>query len=237
MTAHIVAAGGGGFSMSASGAPTALDRYLLDLTGKSTPLVCFVPTASADDPTYVNRFLVAYGTLGIRPMVLTLWESARTSVERLALADVVLVGGGSTVNLVALWKAHGVDKVLKKIAATDDKVLGGISAGASCWFTGCITDSFGGTDPWKGGLGLVEGSFCPHYDGETDRAPRYVQAVSDGLLPAGYGADDGAAVHLRDGKVVEFLAERPGARVYRVHQSLEPSTSGVLVESMKMTSL
>lgn len=109
MTTHILAMGGGGFSMSGHGAPTALDRHLLDLSGKSSPLVCFAPTAAADDPVYVNRFLAAYSALGARTMVLTLWQGAAESVARLPEADVVLVGGGSTVNLMALWRMHGVD--------------------------------------------------------------------------------------------------------------------------------
>ncbi len=67
MPAHIVTAGGGGFSTSPMGRPAGLDRYLLELSGVASPRVCFVPTASADDPGYINRFLVAYGTLGVRP--------------------------------------------------------------------------------------------------------------------------------------------------------------------------
>jgi peptidase E len=59
MTAHIVAMGGGGFATSPLGSPTNFDRYVVELTGKRSPLVCFVPTASADDPQYINRFLVA----------------------------------------------------------------------------------------------------------------------------------------------------------------------------------
>ena len=74
---------------------------LVELTGKASPLVCFVPTASGDDPQYINKFLVAYGTLGVRVMVLTLWQDAARSVERLAEADLVLVGNGLTVNTVS----------------------------------------------------------------------------------------------------------------------------------------
>ena len=237
MTAHIIAAGGGGFSMSPMGQPTALDRYLLELSGVGSPRVCFIPTASADDPGYINRFLVAYGTLGVRPQVLTLWEGAKRSVQLLAEADIVVVGGGSTVNLVALWQAHGVDEVIRRLATTDDKVLFGISAGACAWHEACITDSFGGTDAWRGGVGLVPGSFCPHYDGEAERAPVYIEAVASGLVPGGYAADDGAAIHYTDGKPYAFITERRGAQVFKVNQSVEPSSSGILVEPQLMTAL
>ena len=129
MTAHIVALGGGGFATSRLGAPTNIDRYLVELTGKSSPLVCFVPTASADDAQYINKFLVAYGTLGIRPMVLTLWQDAANAVSRIQEADLVLVGNGATVNALALWKAHGVGKALRRRYEAGDVVLAGQVSG------------------------------------------------------------------------------------------------------------
>lgn len=236
MTTHILAMGGGGFSMSRHGEPTALDRHLLDLSGRSSPLVCFAPTAAADDAVYVNRFLTAYSTLGVRTMVLTVWQGAAESVERLAQADVVLVGGGSTANLMALWRMHGVDHAItRRVRAGDDLVLGGVSAGAACWFTGCLTDSFGDLRAWRGGTGLLEGSFCPHFDGEADRAPLFTQAVASGVLPAGWAADDGAALHFTDGALSGALAERPGAGVWHFAPSPEPTSAGVVREALEVT--
>lgn len=233
MTTHILAMGGGGFSMSDRGAPTALDRHLLDLSGKSSPLVCFAPTAAADDPIYVNRFLAAYSALGVRTMVLTLWQGAAESVDRLSQADVVLAGGGSTANLVALWRAHGVDHVLRKMAGRDgDVVLGGVSAGAACWFAGSLTDAFGDLRAWRGGLGMLPGSFCPHFDGEPDRPPVYAQAVASGVLPSGYAVDDGAAVHFVDGEFAGAVAERRGAEVSRFTSSNSPTAAGVLRDQL-----
>ncbi|AFV90192.1 MAG: peptidase E [Acidipropionibacterium acidipropionici] len=233
MTTHILAMGGGGFSMSDRGAPTALDRYLLDLSGKRSPLVCFAPTAAADDPVYVNRFLAAYSALGVRTMVLTLWQGAAESVDRLSQADVVLSGGGSTANLVALWRAHGVDHVIRKMVGRDgDLVLGGISAGAACWFAGSLTDAFGDLRPWRGGLGLLPGSFCPHFDGEPDRPPAYAQAIASGVLPSGYAVDDGAAVHFVDGEFSRAVAEREGAEVSRFTSSNSPTAAGVLRDQL-----
>jgi peptidase E len=107
--------------------------------------------------------------------------------------------------------------------------LAGVSAGGACWFEGCITDSFGDLRPWRGGLGLLRGSFCPHLVGEN-RGPAYTDAVAAGILPGGYAADDGAAVHFVDGELRRVVAERPGATVLRVEPSNEPTTSGVLTE-------
>ncbi len=229
MTAHIVAMGGGGFSVSPLGAPTNLDRYLVELTGKASPLVCFVPTAAADDPLYVNKFLVAYGTLGVRVMVLTLWEDSLRSVERLAEADVVLVGNGNTVNMLALWKAHGVHTALQKRFDAGDVVFGGVAAGGNVWSQGFVTDSFGPFKPVRDGLGFLPGSFCCHFDSEDGRVPVYTEAIADGTLPEGWACDDGAGLHWADGEV-SYVAEKPGARVFRFRPTQSPTSSGVFSE-------
>ena len=234
MTRHIVAMGGGGFSMSQFGEPTKLDRYLVQVTGKDHPHVCFAPTASGDDPAYVRRFLTAYGALGVRTSVLTLWQDAATAVDRLAEADLLFVGGGSTVNLMALWTAHGVLRVIRQRYAEGSLVLAGISAGAACWYSGCVTDSFGDLRPWHGGLGLVPGSFCPHLDGEPGRRPIYTDAVATGALPHGYAADDGAGVHYRDETPQAFICERPGQVVYRVLPN-DMARGEAIIEPQPMT--
>lgn len=232
MTAHIVAMGGGGFATSQLGAPTNLDRYLVELTGKSAPLVCFVPTASRDDAQYINKFLVAYGTLGIRPMVLTLWEGAAQAVSRIHEADLILVGNGATVNALALWRAHGVDRAIAKRYHDGDVVLAGTAAGGNVWFDGCVTDSFGDFRAYRGGLGLARGSFCSHFANEDGRVAVYTDAVASGDLPGGYAADDGAGVHFVDGKLAGCIAEGPGQRVFSVQPSTMPTASGVLVEQL-----
>lgn len=233
MTAHIVAMGGGGFSMSPLGAPTNLDRYLVELSGKSSPLVCFVPTASGDDPQYINKFLVAYGTLGVRVMVMTLWQDAARSVERLAEADVVMVGNGLTVNMLALWKAHGVDKAMKRRLDAGDVVFGGVAAGGNAWFEGFVTDSFGPQfRAVRDGLGFIEGSICCHFDGEDGRVPVYTDAIARGDLPGGYACDDGAGVHWTSDGQIRGVAERPGARVTRFRPTQSPTSSGVFAEPM-----
>lgn len=233
MTTHIVTMGGGGFSMSPTGSPTNLDRYLVELTGRSAPMVCFVPTASADDATYVRKFLAGYAALGVRTMVLTLWQDAAASLARLPQADLVLVGGGSTVNLLALWRAHGVDKVLAEMMQRDRTlVLGGLSAGSACWYQGCVTDSFGDVRVLADGLNILPGSFCPHWDGETKRQPVFTDAIASGDLPAGYAAFDGAALHWEDGVLARAVAERDDAKVIRFDPSDEPASGGLVIEQL-----
>lgn len=237
MSAQIIAMGGGGFSMSKLGSPTALDHYLVEATGKRSPLVCFAPTAAADDAQYIHRFLAAYGNLGVRPMVLTLWEGAADSVKRLEDCDLLLVGAGQTVNLMALWEAHGVTEILRRRYAEKDLVLAGLGAGASIWFEGCVTDSFGPYQAWRGGLGFLAGSLCPHFDGEAERDAVFTEAIADGTLPGGYGLDDGVALHFIDGEPVKAISEKPGARALRIMPSDSPVSSGVLAEPLAIQQL
>ena len=81
---------------------------------------------------------------GARPSHLQLFTMPNVSdPEDLLLSqDVIFVGGGSVANMVAVWRVHGLDDILRR-AWQPGIVLSGVSAGAICWFTGGTTDSFG----------------------------------------------------------------------------------------------
>jgi peptidase E len=210
---HIVALGGGGFSMEPRN--PRLDDYVLGLARVRRPRVGFVATASGDSPTYVDRFLRAFPRSRARASVLRLFQREVSDLDAFVRAQhVVYVGGGNTVNLLAVWRAHGLDLALRR-AWRAGTVLAGVSAGALCWFEGGTTDSFGGLAPLHDGLGFLPGSFCPHYDGEARRRPLYHAAVHDGL-PPGWACDDGAAVHFVGRRFHAAVASREGAKAYRV---------------------
>lgn len=125
-----------------------IDDHLLELTGRSRPRVCFVPTASGDDDDYSGRFVAAF-TGRAETSVLSLFchEPWGYSDPRVLLEqDLVYVGGGSTANLLAVWRLHGLPAILRE-AAAQGTVLAGISAGMNCWFEGSSTDSFGPLAP------------------------------------------------------------------------------------------
>lgn len=216
---QVVAMGGGGFSMEPDN--PLLDDFILSLARRQPARVCFLPTASADSPPYVARF---YRALSGRclPADLTLVDSAlpRRPANSADLAtfireqDVFYVGGGNTVHLLALWRAHGLDHLLRE-AWQAGAVLCGVSAGMNCWFEASITDGFGALAPLKDGLGLLAGSACPHYDGEAKRRPTLHEAITSGL-PAGYAADDGAALHFVGTELAGAVSSRPKAQAYRV---------------------
>jgi dipeptidase E len=134
---------------------------------------------------------------------------------------VIYVGGGNTANLLAVWRLHGLDAILRE-ALDGGAVLCGVSAGMNCWFDASTTDSFGPQiAPLRDGLGFVPGSACPHYHGEPQRRPAYRALVDDGF-PPGWAADDGAALRFTaDGAFAEGVASRPRARAYRVEPGAE----------------
>ncbi len=220
MPGHIVALGGGGFSMETDN--SLLDDFILSLARRRPARVCFIPTASADSATYIAKFYRAFSGRCI-PADLTLFDppalprNPRTSKELPEFVmeqDVFYVGGGSTANLLAIWRTHGLDSLLEK-AWRRGAVLSGVSAGMLCWFQGGLTDSFGGLEGWMDGLGLVRGTACPHYDGEPGRQEAYRAFVAQGA-PAGYAADDGAALHFVGAKLNEVVTSSPDAGAYRV---------------------
>ncbi|MQC82803.1 MAG: peptidase E [Chloroflexi bacterium] len=203
--------GGGGFSMEDD---RLLDDYILALTGRDRPRVGFVGTASGDHPSYIEKFHAALSDRAETSDLRLFSEPSHDPAVWFAAQDVIYVGGGSTANLLAVWRVHGLDR-LARAAYEAGTILCGVSAGAICWFQGGTTDSFGPLRALHDGVGILEGSFTPHYDGEADRRPALRRAIEEGL-PAGLAADDYAAAHFVDGQLHAAVASREGARVYRV---------------------
>ena len=223
---HIVALGGGGFSMEPEN--PLLDDFILSLTGKPKPKVCFVPTAAGDSEVYTERFFQAFPTERADASHLSLFKRTITDLREFVLTqDVIYVGGGSTANLLAVWRAHGLDVILRE-AWEAGVILCGVSAGALCWFDSGSTDSFGsGLSPLRDCLGFLPGSFCPHYDGEALRRSTYQQFIQDGL-PDGFAADDGAALHFVGTELVEAISSQPNAGAYRVERQGDSVTESPL---------
>jgi dipeptidase E len=212
VSGHILAIGGGGVLSAGS----KLEELLLELSGKARPCVAFLPTAAADSGERIALALDAFRDRDCELEVVTLFGMPERPAERVAAADVVYVNGGNTANALAIWRVHGVDRALREVWERGG-VLGGWSAGANCWFEDSVTDSFGPELRELGtGLGLLRGSFCPHYDTELARRGTYTRLVRDGTLPPGYAADDDAAFHFEGTELREVVGQRDGARGYRV---------------------
>jgi peptidase E len=223
MPGHVITMGGGGFSMEPEN--PLLDAYVLEHARRERPRVCLVGTASGDAPTYAESFFRLIGRHHDAVLSdLRLFERDVADLRGFVLEqDVIYVGGGNTASLLAVWRAHGLDAILRE-ALAQGIVLCGVSAGMNCWFEASVTDSFGPPDPapLHDGLGLIAGSACPHFDGEPLRRPVYRRLVDDGTLPPGFAADDGAALRFdAAGTLVEAVASRPHARAYRVEPASE----------------
>lgn len=212
----IVTLGGGGFSESEDGS-SRIDDLLIELTGRERPRVCFVPTASADDADYSARFAAAFAGRA-ETGVLSLFGRDPWGYRDPALLleqDLIYVGGGSTVNLLALWHRHDLPAILER-AVAGGTVLAGISAGMNCWFEASSTDSFGPLEPLPEGLGFLPDAACPHYHGEPTRRPLLHEWVAAGRFPATWAVDDGAALVWRDGELIEAVSEDDGVGAWRV---------------------
>ena len=205
-----------------------LDDFMLSLSQAEHPRVCFVPTPAGDSDRGIAAFFEAFAARDCEPSCLRLFGTPERPTEHLAAQDVIYVSGGNTANALAIWRLHGIDVALRE-AWERGAVLGGVSAGANCWFECCVTDSFRvELDSLQDGLGLLPGSFCPHYDGEERRRPVY-RALVDGGFPAGYAADDGAALHFVGTELRGVVASRAGASGYRVEAGLEMPISARLL--------
>lgn len=204
--------GGGGFLVDDA---SPLYDFFLSLSPASRPRVCLLPTPSGDSDRVVAAFFEAFSRRECEPSCLRLFGMPEHPAEHLASQDIVYVSGGNTANALALWQLHGVDRALRA-AWERGAVLGGVSAGANCWFESSVTDSFGPQlAPLREGLGLLAGSFCPHYDSEKLRRPVFTKLVREGF-PAGYAADDCVALHFVGTELREVVSSRERARAYRV---------------------
>lgn len=206
-----------------------LQRFALELTGVTGRRVraVILNTAGGDDRYVESRELAAAARAGVDARHLRVFGRNHPDVhEALADADLVWVGGGSVVNLLALWRAHGIDEAVRD-AWHRGVVLAGTSAGALCWHLGGPTSSFGPdlsivTDC----LGLLPQSLAVHYDSQPARRPLFRSAVATGRLPAGYGIDEGVGVLYRGTDVSEVVAETDGLayRVERRGEAAEETT-------------
>lgn len=213
MPRQLIVQGGGGFLMEKS---RALDRHFIAATGKAAPRVCFVGTASGDAESARYKFYEAMAQLGVRATHLSLVQPPTADLASfVGEQDAIYVGGGNTRSLLALWREWGLDRALRA-AYERGVVMGGISAGMICWFECGITDSNPGALSALRCLGWLPGTACPHYDGEKERRPTFHRLLSEGQVPAGVAADDGAALHYVDEALVEVVTSRPEARAFRL---------------------
>jgi len=179
-------------------------KYMAEATGKEKPNLCFIPTASGEDQDYIKSFHEVCSQINVVPHVMSVWINSYDQKESfediISKMDAIVVGGGNTLNMLAIWKAQGIDVALKK-AYDNGVVMGGGSAGSLCWFNGGTTDSRPKELSIVKGMSFIDKSHCPHYNSEKSRRPLYFENIRTGKLTDGYACDDRSAIHFIDGEV------------------------------------
>jgi dipeptidase E len=209
---HKILIAGGGFG-------TAFLRYMASLTGKPRPRMCYLPTASADSPAGIISWYRNAAPLNVEPFVQESFIASNRQTsgwdEVLLSMDAIVASGGNTLNQQAIWKAQGIDVVLRQ-AWDRGIVLGGASAGSLCWFEEGTTDSRPKELSAVQCLGFLEGSHSPHYDREPGRRPLYQKLIGSGQMKPGYACDNDAGIYFEDNTVKRVVATRKDAKVYYV---------------------
>jgi len=203
---------GGGFR-------TAFIGYMAALTGKERPRLCYLPTASADRPSGIESWYAYCEVLNVeahhQESFISSYSMNQSWEDVFLSMDGIVVSGGNTLNQQAIWRAQGIDEVLRE-AWKRGIVLGGASAGSLCWFEEGTTDSRPQALSKVEGLGLIPGSHSPHYDGEEQRRPTYHRLIASGELKPGWACDNNAGIYFEGTEPKRFVATQDGAGVYYV---------------------
>lgn len=213
MTGHILATSMGFNRTRAPWLPSPIFTYAFDLAGtSSTPGLCFLATAGGDQAATIASFYAAFADSPVRASHLELFDKPNVPdvEEHLCSQDVIWVDRGSMVNLLAVWRAHQLDRILRNCWEAG-VVLAGESAGSLCWHEGGTTDSFGEVQALPDGLGFVPYSNAVHYN---DRGEQYRELVASGRLTNGYATDAGAGLHYEGTRLAAALSDRKNAGAY-----------------------
>ena len=214
MKKQIIAIGGGGFGRSYKSSK--IEKYILNLSEKDSPKICFLPTATGDDDSYIVRFYSVFTRLNCKPTHVEFFKRTIDINDHIMNQDVVFVGGGNTKSMLAIWSDWGMDNILKN-AYNSGIIMSGVSAGAICWFNSGITDSWDNKLELIPCLDFIEGTCCPHYDEEPARIPYVKQLLNERRLENCFAIEGGSAFHFIDGspyKNISFINQKNSYNVF-----------------------
>ena len=192
---NIVAIGGGGFGRTTK--DLRIEKYILNLSEKENPNICFIPTATGDNDSYKVNFYDVFTKFSCNPTHIDFFKRTIDLSSHIKEQDIIFVGGGNTKSMLAVWKDWGLD-VLLRDSYENGTVMSGVSAGAICWFEKGITDSWAHDLAVMDCLGFVNGICCPHYDEEPARKPFVEKSLKDNLIDHCFSIEGNCALHLRD---------------------------------------
>ena len=220
MDKQILALGGGGFGRNSS--DYLIEKYLLTLSNKPSPKICFLPTATGDNDSYIVRFYSTFLQLNCIPSHIDFFKRTLDFISHLNSQDIIFVGGGNTKSMLGVWKEWGVDKVLLD-AYSNGVIMSGVSAGAICWFTNAITDSWNDELKVLPCLDFVKGTCCPHFDEEVSRRPYVEKLIKDRKIDNCISIDGGCSLHIVNGvdfKSISFKHDKNSYKVYPYNGSI-----------------
>ena len=213
MKKHIVAIGGGGFGRNNTS--YLIEKYILNLSGKTNPKICFLPTATGDNDTYIVRFYSTFNCLNCKPSHIEFFKRTTNIKNHIMEQDVVFVGGGNTKSMLSIWNDWGMSDLLKD-AYNKGVIMSGVSAGAICWFTSGITDSWDNQLRILPCLDFISGICCPHYDEEPNRIPYVKKILLEEKVTNCISIEGGSAMHFIDGKAFKNVSFKNNKNTYKV---------------------
>ena len=210
---QIIAIGGGGFGRDPN--HRKIEQYIIDQAHNDNPSVLFLPTASAEDKIYIDNYYECFGALPCKPTHISFFSRTPRLNGLLNKTDIIYVGGGNTKSMLAVWREWKVDILLRR-AYERGVVMAGVSAGAICWFTQGITDSWASNLNVLDCLGFISGNNCPHYDGEKNRKPSVLKFLKENKISSCFAIEDGAALHYKNHKLETALSFYESKNAYHV---------------------
>ena len=211
---NIVAIGGGGFGRSLGNLK--IERYILSLSSKERPKVCFIPTASGDSDLYKLNYYRAFSQLNCTISHLDLFKRTNDLEKMIFDQNIIFVGGGNTKSMLAVWREWNLDIILKK-AYKNGIIMSGVSAGAICWFDKGITDSYADNLRILDCLGFVKGNACPHFDEESEREPFVNSIIENEIIESCICIEGNCAIHIsneKEIKSVNFGSDKKSYKLY-----------------------
>ena len=231
MDGDIIVIGGGGFGRNPN--HRIIEQYIIDQSEPDCPKICFIPTASAEDKSYIVNFYKAFSKLNCEPTHLNLFERTPNLRSVINKQDIIYVGGGNTKSMLAVWREWKLDVLLKKLY-DKGKVLSGVSAGAICWFEKGITDSWSSNLNILDCLGFIKGNYCPHYNSEINRKSSVENFITNNEIQSCYASEDGSALHYKNGVLYQSVNFHEGANSYYVSKELDGFVSEKIVKGTKI---
>lgn len=223
----IIPIGGGEISLKST---LKIDEYIISLVTSETKKVLFIPTASGDMVSYIERFKAYYESLGCEVDTLLLSQTQNDNLIRSKIfsSNIIYIGGGNTARMMRIFKRNKVNEYLLK-AYEKGIILTGLSAGAMAYFTNGYSDSNRSTNPEASlclvkCLNIIPYCFCPHYN-EEERKSFDEFVISKGFN--GLALEDDVALVYIDDEIKGVIKANFNNEGYYINNNLKEKINSI----------